>query len=107
VLEGTLKEGSRHIYHRRILYVDEDSWSVLASDQYDARGDLWRIGFAYQAPSYEVPAGLSILQGHYDLQAGIYYLNAYSADTGGFLTNREQKPAVFWTPQGLSASGVR
>jgi len=107
VIEGTLKEGSRHIYHRRTFYVDEDSWSVLASDQYDGKDELWRIGFAYQAPSYEVPAGLSILQGHYDLQAGIYYVNGYAADTGGFLTNREQKPANFWTPQGLSAGGVR
>jgi hypothetical protein len=107
VIEGTLKEGSRHIYHRRVFFVDEDSWSVLASDQYDGKDELWKVGFAYQAPSYEVPAGLSILQGHYDLQAGIYYINAYSADTGGFHTQREQKPANFWTPQGLSAGGIK
>ena len=26
VVEATLKEGKRHIYHKRILYIDEDSW---------------------------------------------------------------------------------
>jgi hypothetical protein len=107
VIEGTLKEGSRHIYHRRVFYVDEDSWAMLSSDQYDGKGDLWRIGFSYQAPSYEIPAGLSILHGHYDLQAGIYYVNGFMGDNDGVFTDRAQKPTSFWTPQGLAAGGVR
>jgi hypothetical protein len=47
------------------------------------------------------------MHGHYDLQSGIYYINGHAADTNGVVTGLEQKPASFWTPQGLSTSGVR
>ena len=36
VVEATLKEGARHIYAKRVFYLDEDSWLAVASDQYDA-----------------------------------------------------------------------
>src|SRR5262245_25020018 len=48
VVEATLKEGKRHVYSKRTFYLDEDSWAALASDQYDARGQLYRAGFAYK-----------------------------------------------------------
>jgi hypothetical protein len=56
IVEATLKEGKRHVYSKRTFYLDEDSWMALASDEYDARGQLYRTGFAYMAPSYDVPA---------------------------------------------------
>jgi len=107
VIEGTLKDGSRHMYKRRTFYVDEDSWLAVTSDQYDGKDELWRVGFAYQVPNYEVPSGQAGMHGHYDLQSGIYYLNGHTADTNGVITNLEQKPASFWTPTGLASSGVR
>ena len=58
VVEATLAEGKRHVYSKRTFYLDEDSWAALASDQYDGRGQLYRSGFGYMAPSYEVPTPL-------------------------------------------------
>ena len=43
VVEATLKEGARHIYKKRVFYVDEDSWMILLSDIYDNRDQLWRV----------------------------------------------------------------
>src|SRR5690606_36683377 len=43
VVEGTLKPGEQHVDSRRTLYLEEDSWSVLAEEGYDARGGLWRV----------------------------------------------------------------
>src|SRR3546814_17968816 len=40
ILEGTLKDGVRHIYNKRRLYADEDTWMALWADNYDARGQL-------------------------------------------------------------------
>ena len=37
------------------------------SDEYDARGQLYRAGFAYMAPSYDLPAPYTDMFGHYDL----------------------------------------
>ncbi len=54
VVEGTLKGNARHIYAKRRFYLDEDSWFALASDQYDARGQLYRGSFSFFTQSYDV-----------------------------------------------------
>lgn len=43
-VEARLKPGQSHVYPRRFFYLDEDSWSVLISEAYDSRGQLWRVG---------------------------------------------------------------
>ena len=106
VVEATLREGKRHIYSKRTFYIDEDSWTIVASDQYDARGQLFRAGFAYQTPSYEASAPWADMHGLYDLIAGSYSLSGYTAETGGV---RQGKPASErdWSPDALAGAGIR
>jgi hypothetical protein len=106
VVEATLGEGKRHIYSKRTFYLDEDSWVAVASDQYDGRGQLYRSGFAYVTPSYDVPAPFADLNGHYDLAAGIYGLNFYTAASGG-VRYVPPLPEKEFTPESLAGSGVR
>lgn len=106
VVEATLAEGKRHIYSRRTFYLDEDSLVAAASDEYDARGQLYRAGFAYITPSYEVPAPFADLQGHYDLISGVYTINGYTAKTGG-VRYANPLPEKEWSPESLAGSGVR
>jgi Protein of unknown function (DUF1329) len=105
-VEATLIEGKRHIYSKRVFYLDEDSWVAVASDQYDARGQLYRAGFQYIAPSYEVPAPFADLQGHYDLIAGLYMINGYTSATGG-VRYIPALPEQEWTADALAGSGIR
>jgi hypothetical protein len=80
VIEGTLKPGVRHIYAKRVLYADEDTWMAMWADNYDSRGQLWRtafVGYFYSPESSAFHRGASI---YHDLQA-----NAYEA---GYLTNQ-------------------
>ena len=72
VLEATLKEGARHIYKRRTLYVDEDSWQILLTDIYDNRDQLWRMSEGHVINFYEKPLIWPTLEVHTDLQAGRY-----------------------------------
>ncbi len=72
VVDATLREGARHIYKRRTFYVDEDSWQILAMDQYDNRDQLWRVSEGHVINYYEVPAIWTTLEVHIDLQAGRY-----------------------------------
>ena len=106
VVEATLREGKRHIYSKRTFYLDEDSWAAVASDSYDARGQLYRAGFSYIAPSYDLPAPLADLHGIYDLVAGSYSLTGYNAETGGV---RYTKPMSErdWSAESLAGSGIR
>ncbi len=55
VVEAKLKPEFRHIYTRRTLYLDEDSWQALVSDRYDGRGNLWRTAMAFPVEASEVP----------------------------------------------------
>jgi hypothetical protein len=72
VVEATLREGARHIYKRRTLYVDEDSWQIMAADIYDKRDQLWRVSEGHSIEYYEVPTFWTTLEVHYDLQSGRY-----------------------------------
>lgn len=74
VVEATLKEGERHIYNRRVFYIDEDSWQIAAIDQYDTRGELWRVSLAYIKNFYEVPTQWTALDTFHDLRAQRYHV---------------------------------
>ncbi|MEP3561370.1 MAG: DUF1329 domain-containing protein, partial [Marinobacter sp.] len=72
VLEGTLKDDFRHLYGKRRMYIDEDSWLMLMGENFDARGQLWRTSmvnyfYAYEAKTWQAGVGL-----YHDLQAGTY-----------------------------------
>ena len=72
VVEATLEEGATHIYKRRTLYVDEDSWQILLADIYDNRDQLWRVSEGHVINYYEKPLIWPTLEVHSDLQAGRY-----------------------------------
>ena len=43
VVEATRKPGVRHVFSKRVLYLDEDSWAAWSGDMYDNRDNLTRI----------------------------------------------------------------
>ncbi|MBI2314104.1 MAG: DUF1329 domain-containing protein [Betaproteobacteria bacterium] len=71
-VEATLKQGMRHVFPRRVFYLDEDSWAVMAADHYDAQGRIWRVqeSSIYVAP--EIPACVGLEFVSYDLAVGRY-----------------------------------
>ncbi len=72
VVDATLKEGARHIYKRRVFYIDEDSWQIVVVDAYDNRDQLWRVSEGHAITYYNVPSVWTALEVHTDLQAGRY-----------------------------------
>ena len=72
VVDATVKAGATHIYKRRTLYVDEDSWQILLADIYDNRDQLWRVSEGHVINYYEKPLIWPTLEVHTDLQAGRY-----------------------------------
>jgi hypothetical protein len=72
VVDSKLKSGQSHLYSRRTLYVDEDSWQILAVDCYDSRGQLYRVQEGHVINFYDVPAIWTVLETVYDLSNGRY-----------------------------------
>lgn len=106
VVEGDLKAGKRHIYHKRRIYIDEDTWTAVAADMYDARGDLYRGSFAFTAPSYDVGVPNATAHMTYDLIGGSYTLNGLTGPYGGvrYIDNLSKGQ---WSPQALAGAGIR
>jgi hypothetical protein len=71
-LEANLKPSTRHVYSRRVFYQDEDTWSIVSSELYDARGELWRVQEQYPITYYEVPVCGASMGGAYDFTNGRY-----------------------------------
>jgi hypothetical protein len=107
VVEATLKADKRHIYAKRVFYVDEDSWIALASDQYDARGQLYRASYHYTNPSYEVPAPAAVGQSFHDFSSGGYNMNGLLGAYSVGLKYIEPQSANAWTADALAGAGVR
>ncbi|MBU1437272.1 MAG: DUF1329 domain-containing protein [Gammaproteobacteria bacterium] len=72
VVEATLKTGMRHVYGKRVFYIDEDSWQIHVADLYDARGELYRVAVAHGLNYYEVPTHWSTLEVYHDLNSRRY-----------------------------------
>lgn len=106
VVEATLKPGKRHIYKKRTFYLDEDTWAALASDEYDARGDLYRGSLAFLAPSYDVKVPVGPAHMIYDMIVGSYNITGMTGPYGGvkYIPDLSE---VKWSPEALGGGGVR
>lgn len=71
-IEASVKAGQRHQFPKRVVYLDEDSWMMVAADLYDAQGKVWRVQESYPYVAWELPA--CVYQGYtvYDLNVGRY-----------------------------------
>lgn len=75
VVEATLRTGISHVYARRVFYIDEDSWQILASEEYDANGNLWRVSEAHNISFYSEPVFWTTMEMTYDLKSERYYID--------------------------------
>ena len=96
VIEGTLREGSRHVYGRRVLFSDEDSWQVSIHDMYDTKQNLWRTMDMFGTIFWDASMHWVQAYASYDLQAQRYYLRG--------VINQEE-PFVFDQPGSKGISG--
>ncbi|MQT42464.1 DUF1329 domain-containing protein [Pseudomonas sp. FSL R10-2172] len=103
VLQADLKEGFRHVYGKRVLFIDEDTWNSVLADNYDARGQLWKhamVNYYYHPDMSGWQAGSQFFM---DLNSGQY--------TGYGMTNESKKGPILnegkYTPDQYTADAAR
>jgi hypothetical protein len=72
VAEGTLREGERHIYGKRRIYVDEDTGYAAITENYDGHGELWKVVMTNSIYDYGAEGYIRRSQMYHDLRAGAY-----------------------------------
>ncbi|MGE8065240.1 DUF1329 domain-containing protein [Pseudomonas sp. NPDC089569] len=107
VVEATLKPGERHVYAKRTMYFDEDTWTAVEIDHYDGRGQLWRVGEGFAINDYKEGianyAGFSL----YDLIAGRYIVQGLSNESKNAVAYNTTPKMSDFTPAALRNAGVR
>ncbi|MGZ5039855.1 MAG: DUF1329 domain-containing protein [Usitatibacter sp.] len=106
VVDSTLKQGTSHIYARRTFYIDEDSWSILAIDKYDGRGDLWRFAELHNENWYNVPMFYGTVEVHNDLQSGRYIAMGLRNEEKNIYEPIKRSPGDY-SPNNLRGMGTR
>ena len=108
VVEGTLKPGARHVYGKRTLFLDEDSWQAAVVDQYDTRGELWRVSVAYLKNYYDLPTTWSAVEVFHDLQSRRYHVQNLDSEESSTANFDKPIPAESeFTPSALRRRGTR
>ncbi|MFC4654531.1 MULTISPECIES: DUF1329 domain-containing protein [Rheinheimera] len=105
-VEATLKQGTSHVYGKRVFFIDEDSWQIHVADLYDNRGELYRVAVAHGLNYYEVPTHWSTLEVYHDLNTRRYLAIGLDNedkmyDFGVKLTDND------FTPAALRREGTR
>jgi hypothetical protein len=87
--------------------VDEDTWTVVLADRWDAKGQLWRTHWHYPVVLQDLPATSGLPFGYNDLISGAWYVsNLYNEKPEQYKITPPWPDRVF-TPEAMAGEGVR
>ncbi|MGE0704179.1 MAG: DUF1329 domain-containing protein, partial [Vicinamibacterales bacterium] len=105
--EGTVAPGKRQAVPKRRFYIDEDTWTAVLYDGWDAQGQLWRMGRMMPIVRPDVPGTISRTFGIYNLLAGTYQTGNLPAGLPFQFRQVDPRPDSYFTPDNLAAKGTR
>ena len=108
IVEAKLKAGTRHVYARRVMYMDEDAKTISAAENYDGRGQLWRVQELPMASAYHVPhCGTAAMEVVYDVLSGRYLALSMRAEEPPVNFFADELNEARYTPEAIRSLGVR
>lgn len=109
VVDATRKSNARHVYSRRTFYLDEDSWSIVATESYDDAGEIYRVFHSLIYPTYDIGGINAIAWICYDIIKGNYAVINVTGDEGDAVRSYDTGEGlpINLTPAAVEAAGVR
>ena len=106
VLDAPRQVGKRHVYKKKVFYIDQDSWSIVLYDAFDDADRLHRtgIGLPYVDPALPLVRAQSTVM--FDLNRNFYGYIGH-LNNGGVFPVTGRLPASIWLPDSVAGSGVR
>jgi len=107
VVEATLREGKRHQAPKSRYYCDEDTWTCVLGDRWDANGQLWKQMWANTFVAPDLPGVVVGSFGFDDLLAGTAFVaNLYNQKKTHYPI-APRFPDSNFTPDAMAAGGAR
>jgi hypothetical protein len=107
VVEANLREGSRHIYGKRRFYVDEDSWNIVMTENYDGRDELWKVVLINSIYEYNVEGYVNRAMMFHELRAGGYIIIRLVNDSEPLNYTGEAKGPAYYSSTNVRKLGRR
>jgi hypothetical protein len=107
VVEATLRAGQRHQAPKNRYYCDEDTWTCMLGDRWDANGQLWKTLWNMNFVAPDLPGTVGGAFGFNDLLSGTGFVsNLYNAKSAHYPLKARYPDRTF-TGDALAAEGVR
>lgn len=106
-VKATLKDGERHIYQTRHMYFDEDTWTASVIDHYDNRGELWRVGEAYNTQFYYHDTPWMAAEALYDLNSGRFVVLGLANEESEYMDFDIEPDRSDFSTSALRRMGIR
>ncbi|MDX1705532.1 DUF1329 domain-containing protein [Pseudidiomarina sp.] len=106
-VKATLKEGERHQYAVRHMFIDEDTWTASVIDHYDDRGSLWRVAEAYNTQFYYHDTPWMAAEALYDLTSGRYIVLGLANEESEYMDFDIEPRRSDFTTSALRRMGIR
>ena len=107
VITANVRPDTRHIYSKRLFWVDDDSAQVVDTANYDARGKIWRVQEQFSYVHYGVPACNTAGFVSYDLNAGRYTAQEFFNEEPSLNHFADELTMERYTPDYIRRVGVR
>lgn len=102
VVEATLKDNQRHLYARRTFFIDEDTWYIQLTDNYDERGNLWRSNMQTLVYNPHIPGPYARVWVYHDIMSGVYAVERLiNEQKVAEDVNFPRQPMDVFTPSGM------
>lgn len=108
IVEATLKPGAKHIFTRRVFYIDEDSWNILLVDVYDKNNNLSQVQEAHVINYYEAQVFMPTVEVFVHLdhkERGRYLASGLNTGSDPPLFNGNHLDERDFTPQAIRREG--
>ncbi len=76
VVEANIKPGTSHTFKKRVMYLDEDSWNIVAEDDYDNRDQLMQFHEGHLIVVPNILAASTVPEVIYHFNSGRYFVTA-------------------------------
>lgn len=107
VVEANLRPDARHIYGKRRFYVEEDTWNIVMTENYDGRGELWKVVLINSIYEYNVPGYVSRAMMFHELRAGGYITIRLVNDSEPLNHVGPPKGEAYYSPTNVRKLGKR